>query len=105
VLLDNLLSNAWKYSSKAAQPRVELGMAERDGQPCFFVRDNGVGFDMALAGKLFKPFQRLHTDREFAGIGIGLATVQRIINRHGGWVRAEAAPGKGAAFYFSLGSS
>jgi signal transduction histidine kinase len=105
ALLDNLLSNAWKYSSKAAQPRVELGMAERDGQPCFFVRDNGAGFDMALAGKLFKPFQRLHTDREFAGIGIGLATVQRIINRHGGWVRAEAAPGKGAAFYFSLGSS
>ena len=103
ALLDNLLSNAWKYSSKAAQPRVELGVTEMQGRQCFFVRDNGAGFDMAKADKLFKPFQRLHSHSEFAGIGIGLATVQRIVNRHGGWVKAEAAPGKGAVFYFNLG--
>ncbi len=103
ALLDNLLSNAWKYSSKTAQARVELGASEADGQSCFFVRDNGAGFDMSKAQKLFKPFQRLHSEREFAGIGIGLATVQRIVKRHGGWIRAEAAPGKGAVFYFNLG--
>jgi signal transduction histidine kinase len=103
VLLDNLLSNAWKYSGKTAQPQIEFGITRLDDQHCYFVRDNGAGFDMAKAAKLFKPFQRLHAEREFAGTGIGLATVQRIVNRHGGWVKAEAAPGKGAVFYFNLG--
>jgi signal transduction histidine kinase len=99
ALLENLLGNAWKFVSKTADPRIEVGVAE-DGS--YFVRDNGAGFDMAHATKLFAPFQRLHRETEYPGTGIGLATVQRIVRRHGGTIRAEAAVDKGAAFYFTL---
>jgi PAS domain S-box-containing protein len=103
IVLDNLLGNAWKFSSKAERPRVEFGVTTVEGERAFFVRDNGVGFAMAHAGKLFGAFQRLHGMHEFPGTGIGLATVQRIVTRHGGRVWAEAAPGQGATFYFTLG--
>ncbi len=101
--LENLLANAWKYSAKNPQPVIEFDAASsREGKRVFFVRDNGAGFDMAAASKLFKPFQRLHTEQEFAGTGVGLATVQRIIQRHGGRIWAEAEVGKGATFFFVL---
>jgi len=100
-LLDNLLDNAWKFTSKTPKPRIEVG---RSGD-ALFVRDNGAGFDTAYAARLFAPFQRLHPDSEFPGTGIGLATVQRIANRHGGRVWAESARGAGATFFFQLGAS
>jgi hypothetical protein len=101
--LENLLSNAWKYTSKCPHPRVEFcSMSQADGPPAYYVRDNGVGFEMKYAQKLFQPFQRLHSANEYPGSGIGLATVQRIIQRHGGRVWAEAAVGRGATFYFTL---
>lgn len=102
VALDNLLGNAWKFSGNAASPRIEVGAVIHNGRPAYFVRDNGVGFDMKYAGKLFQPFQRLHKVTEFPGTGIGLATVQRIIRRHGGEVWAESKAGEGATFYFTL---
>ena len=102
VVLKNLLDNAWKFSRKQASARIEFGYAETNGQPAYFVRDNGVGFDMAYADKLFGAFQRLHSHSEFEGSGIGLATVQRIIHRHGGDIWAESAVGQGATFYFTL---
>jgi PAS domain S-box-containing protein len=102
VLMQNLLENAWKYSAKQPAPAIEFGRETIDGEPVFFVRDNGVGFDMKYADRLFTPFQRLHKPEEFEGTGIGLATVARIVRRHGGHVRAEAAPGKGAVFRFTL---
>ncbi len=103
IVLDNLLGNAWKFSSKSPGPRVTFGVTKpADGGRAFFVSDNGVGFDMAHADKLFGAFQRLHAMHEFPGTGIGLATVQRIITRHGGQVWAESAPGVGATFYFTL---
>ncbi len=103
VLLENLLSNAWKYSSKQSTPVVEFGARKQaDGSKAFYVKDNGAGFDMRYASRLFGPFQRLHNDKEFTGTGIGLATVQRIVHRHGGRVWAEAVPGEGATFYFTL---
>ena len=102
LALQNLLGNAWKYSSKTSEPRIEMGIIERNGKMAYFVRDNGVGFDMAYANKLFQPFQRLHKASEFAGTGIGLATVQRIIRRQGGEVWAEGKVGEGATFYFTL---
>lgn len=102
AVLDNLLSNAWKYTAREAAARIEFGMRETDGRRVYFVRDNGVGFEMDYAGKLFKPFQRLHREEDFPGIGIGLATVQRIIRRHGGEVWAEGKTGSGATFYFTL---
>ena len=102
VLIDNLLGNAWKFTAHVAKPRIELGSFERDGATIYFVRDNGAGFDMAHATRLFGPFQRMHTVHEFPGTGIGLATVQRIVLRHGGKIWAEARVGEGATFFFTL---
>ncbi len=101
IVLENLLGNAWKYTNRSLLAEIEFGVLA-GGQPVFFVRDNGAGFDMAFADRLFGPFQRLHRDDEFAGTGIGLATVRRIINRHRGRIWAESAPGAGATFYFSI---
>ena len=100
--LENLLENAWKFSSREAQAKIEVGRTVLAGEEVFFVRDNGVGFNMAYADKLFSPFQRLHGVDEFPGTGIGLATVQRIVSRHGGRIWAESEVGKGATFYFAL---
>jgi signal transduction histidine kinase len=102
VVLENLLGNAWKFSRQEEFARIELGMTYHYSQPVFFVRDNGVGFDMTYADKLFGAFQRLHAMSEFPGIGIGLATVHRIIQRHGGRIWADASVGKGATFFFTL---
>jgi light-regulated signal transduction histidine kinase (bacteriophytochrome) len=101
LVLQNLLGNAWKFSAGVAEARVEFGVVEA-AVKTYFVRDNGAGFDMAYADKLFRPFHRLHDVAVFPGTGIGLATVQRIIFRHGGRVWAEGAVGKGAVFYFTL---
>jgi light-regulated signal transduction histidine kinase (bacteriophytochrome) len=103
--MENLLRNAWKYSSNRKVARIEFGCEQRVGRPAFFVRDNGAGFDPALADRLFKPFQRLHATSEFPGTGIGLATVQRIIARHGGEVWAEGTVDHGATFYFTVASA
>ena len=102
VVLQNLLDNAWKYSSKREAARIEFGVEVKEGRAAYFVRDNGAGFDMAHARQLFGAFQRLHTAAEFPGSGIGLATVSRIIHRHGGEVWAEGRVGEGAVFWFSL---
>lgn len=101
VVLENLLANAWKYTSRTARARIRFGGERREGGD-IFVEDNGAGFDMALAGRLFAPFQRLHAEEDYPGTGIGLATVQRIVHRHGGDIRATAAPGAGATFRFTL---
>ncbi|MGD1118680.1 MAG: ATP-binding protein, partial [Dehalococcoidales bacterium] len=101
VLLENLLGNAWKFTGKTPRARVEFGRTG-NGASTFFIKDNGAGFDMAYKDKIFNAFQRLHNTADFPGTGIGLATVQRIINRHGGSIRAEGAVGKGATFYFTL---
>jgi signal transduction histidine kinase len=103
IVLENLLENAWKFTGKKREARIEFGVTQASGEPTYFVRDNGAGFDMTYADRLFGPFQRLHPQEEFAGSGIGLATVQRIIHRHGGQVSAEGLVGQGATFQFTLG--
>lgn len=105
IMLNNLLGNAWKFTSRCSSPTVVFGELKHNGETSYFVRDNGAGFDMAYANKLFGAFQRLHTSGEFEGTGIGLATVQRIVNRHGGRVWAEGAVNVGATFYFTLANS
>jgi signal transduction histidine kinase len=105
VLLENLLGNAWKYTSRHASAHIEFGRAYAQGEVTYFVRDDGAGFDPAYADRLFRPFQRLHTADEFEGAGVGLATVQRVVRRHGGRIWAEAAPEHGATFFFTLGTA
>jgi PAS domain S-box-containing protein len=102
TIIDNLLSNAWKFTRDAAAPRIEVGATTDGERRAFFVRDNGAGFDMAFANKLFVPFQRLHTVSEFPGTGIGLASVQRILHRHGGEIWADGRIDHGATFYFTF---
>jgi len=102
IVLENLLGNAWKYSGKRAVARIEVGSILVHGRTAYFVRDNGAGFDMAYVGKLFGAFQRLHTTQEFEGTGIGLATVQRVVRRHGGHIWARAEVDRGATFFFTL---
>jgi two-component system, NtrC family, sensor kinase len=102
IVLENLIGNAWKFTAAKSDGVIQFGASERDGVPTYFVRDNGAGFDMAYAGRLFTPFQRLHSNAEFPGTGIGLATVHRIIERHGGRVWAEGAVGQGATFFWTL---
>ncbi|KAF0220453.1 MAG: PAS/PAC sensor signal transduction histidine [Geobacteraceae bacterium] len=102
VVLENLLDNAWKYTGKREEAVIEFGMTEIEGMPAYFVRDNGTGFDMAYAEKLFIPFEHLPGSDEYEGHGIGLATVERIISRHGGRVWAKGEPAKGATFYFTV---
>lgn len=101
-VLMNLVSNAIKYSAKKERPVIQIGGEDQDNQTVYFVKDNGAGFDMAYADKLFGVFQRLHSQEEFEGTGVGLALVKRIIDKHHGTVRAEGLEGQGAAFYFHL---
>jgi two-component system sensor kinase len=101
-VVENLISNAIKYTRGRDPARIEAGCRSEGNENIYYVKDNGVGFDMRYAGKLFSVFQRLHSDRDFEGTGVGLAIVQRVVQRHGGRVWAEAAPGNGATIYFSL---
>ena len=103
--LQNLLDNAWKFSRRESQPVIHFGAENRGGETVYFIRDNGAGFDPSYINKLFRPFERLHTGTEYPGTGIGLATVRRIIERHGGKVWAEGELDKGATFYFTLPST
>lgn len=102
TVLQNLLGNAWKFTAREPEPRVEFGVTEDSAEQVFFVSDNGAGFNMLYAGRLFAPFQRMHSQTDFPGSGIGLSTVQRIVTRHGGRIWAESEPGKGAVFYFTI---
>jgi light-regulated signal transduction histidine kinase (bacteriophytochrome) len=102
LVFENLLANAWKFTMKSASPTIEFGSVLEGARATLFIRDNGVGFNPAYAGKLFAAFQRLHSDEEFPGTGIGLAIVQRVVHRHGGRIWAEGAEGQGATFYFTL---
>jgi light-regulated signal transduction histidine kinase (bacteriophytochrome) len=104
VVLENLLGNAWKFTAKTELARIEVGTTVRDGASAFHVRDNGAGFDMSFSSKLFQPFQRLHAEREFPGTGIGLATIRRVVERHGGRVWAEGHVGRGALVSFTIPS-
>jgi len=102
IIIENLLGNAWKYSKKEARTTIELGTTQKFGKPFFFVKDNGIGFNMDYVDKIFQPFQRLHSNSEFEGTGIGLANVTRVIQRHGGEIFAESKEGEGATFYFNF---
>lgn len=102
IALENLISNAWKFTARRPRARIEFGVESRDGEPVLFVRDDGAGFEPRYAGNLFRPFKRLHRESEFPGTGIGLATVKRVVQRHGGRIWAEGEPGEGATFYFTL---
>lgn len=102
IALDNLIGNSWKYTGNKSVAKIRVGILTDKGETVYYVQDNGAGFDMNYSSKLFKPFERLHTEKEFPGTGVGLATVQRIIERHGGRLWAEGAVGKGATFYFTL---
>jgi len=102
IVIENLIGNAWKFTEKKPLAKIEFGMKQHDGKTVYFVRDNGAGFNMEYAYRLFNPFQRLHSEDEFPGLGIGLATVQRIIQRHGGHIWADGEVDKGATFYFTL---
>ena len=101
-VLENLLRNSWKYTSHQEAARIEFGFRQEGGEGVYFVRDNGVGFNPRYADRLFRPFQRLHSQSEFPGTGVGLATVQRIISRHGGTISAKGDVGQGAEFFFTL---
>ncbi len=105
IIIANLLGNAWKYTSKTTNPNIEFGKMIKNNKPYFYIKDNGVGFNMEFIDKIFQPFQRLHSANEFEGTGIGLATVARVVHKHGGEIFAESEPGKGAVFYFSLGQT
>ena len=106
TVVSNLLGNAWKFTSRTPQALIEMGCSGCGGpNPVFYVKDNGAGYEPSQAHRLFLPFQRLHSALDFEGTGIGLATVQRVIHRHGGRLWAEGAPGRGACFYFTLLSS
>ncbi len=105
IALSNLMENAWKFTGTKADAQITFGSVSRNGETVYYVKDNGVGFDMRYSDKLFNPFNRLHRAEEFPGTGIGLATVKRVIQRHGGRVWAEAVPGQGASFYFVLGET
>jgi light-regulated signal transduction histidine kinase (bacteriophytochrome) len=102
VALSQLFENAWKFISTTDNPRIEFGTSEQDGKTVYYMKDNGAGFDQSFAERLFLPFQRLHSEQEFDGTGIGLAIVERVIRRHGGKIWAEGEPGKGSMFYFTL---
>lgn len=104
MVLENLIGNAWKFTGKREDVRIEVARAEHNGKPCYCVRDNGAGFDAQHSSRLFQPFARMHSAEEFPGTGVGLATVRRIITRHGGEIWAESRPGEGASFYFTLGA-
>jgi light-regulated signal transduction histidine kinase (bacteriophytochrome) len=102
LLMENLIRNAWKFTANRQGALIEFGVMQKEGKAVYFIRDNGVGFDGKEADRLFKPYQRLHSQREFKGSGIGLAITKRIVNRHGGEIWAEGEKDKGATFYFQL---
>ena len=102
IMLENLLNNAWKFTSKKDETIIEFGIIKGEEKDIYYIKDNGVGFDMEYVDKLFTPFQRLHSEEEFSGTGVGLANVKRIINMHGGKIWAEGKVGEGATFYFVI---
>jgi signal transduction histidine kinase len=102
IVLENLIGNAWKYTRDKKPAKIEFGSRQLQHEVEFYLRDNGIGFDMKDADRLFDPFERVHSRQEFEGSGIGLATVKRILDRHAGRIRAEAVPGLGATFFFTL---